>query len=87
MNLTTDWKYYYKLNFLQKKIPSNLLYSPKMNPSGDVLCIQYCQDNNYRNYDNYIPDEVIDFFYKRELKFLLEFQNFEFTPKIIDYSE
>lgn len=87
MKLTNDWKYYYKIDSLQKQIPSNMLYSPKMNPSGDVLCIHYCLDNAYRNYDNYVSEEVIDFFFKRELKFLLEFQNFEFTPKIIDYSE
>lgn len=81
-----DWKYYYKIDQKLTAMPSNMLYSPKINDSGDILCMHYCKDNTYRQ-PNDITEEVIDFFFKRELRFLTELKDLDFTPTILEVNE
>lgn len=81
-----NWKYFYKVDSHMTEMPSNMLYTPTMNNDGSVLCMHYCKDNVYRK-ENGVTEEVIDFFFKREVRFLNELKDFEFTPKLIELDE
>jgi hypothetical protein len=83
---TTNWKYFYKVDSFMSEMPSNMLYTPTMNDTGDILCMHYCKDNVYRK-ENGVTDEVITFFFKRELRFLTELKDHKFTPTVIEVDE
>ena len=74
--------YYYKTNSNGDQMAANMLYSPIM-VSDETLCMHFCKDPNYRSV-NEVSEEVITFFFQRELLFLRELNYFNFTPKIID---
>lgn len=81
-----DWKYFYKVDSHMTEMPSNMLYTPTMNEDGSVLCMHYCKDNVYRK-ENGVTQEAIDFFFKREVRFLNELNGFNFTPRLIEIDE
>jgi len=82
----TNWKYFYKVDSYMSEMPSNMLYTPTMNEDGSILCMHYCKDNVYRK-ENGVTDEVITFFFKRELRFLTELKDNKFTPTVIEVDE
>ena len=74
----------YKL-FDDKLRPTNLLYTPTLNDDGSVLCMQFINNPEYQmhNYRN-IPEELLSFFYHRELDNLKRFQGENWTPILYD---
>ena len=44
----SNWGYYHKLNPNGTPYPSNLLYTPRVNPEQTVMCAHYCIDPAYR---------------------------------------
>jgi hypothetical protein len=82
----TNWKYFYKVNSSMLNMASNMLYTPTMNEDGSILCMHYCKDNIYRTV-NEVTDDVITFFFKRELRFLKELKDYKFTPTVIEVDE
>ncbi len=87
MTDTTNWTYYYKLTQEGHPTDSNMLYSPKMNPEQNVLCMHYCVDQEYRKNGTVLEDDLIQWFFEREAKFLNELSHFKTTPKLyeVDY--
>jgi hypothetical protein len=81
---TTDWKYYYKLQPDGTPSATNLLYTPTMNADGTMLCMHYCSDPVYRNQTSAISEDVITWFFDREVRFLKEFSHLESTPTVYD---
>jgi hypothetical protein len=81
---TTNWKYYFKLLSDGYPAESNLLYTPTMNPEGTVMCMHYCSDPQYRTQDSRISEDVIDWFFNREVKFLKELAHLDATPEVYD---
>ncbi len=85
----TDWKYYYKLGPGGHKTESNLLYTPTVNNEGTVMCMHYRIDKQYRsNTPDELTQDLVDWFFKREVKFLKEMQHLSSTPEVyhIDYT-
>jgi len=81
----TDWNYYLKLNYDGNLRETNLLYTPTMNADGNVLCMHYCIDYDYRdNVPEKLTKELVDWFFEREVRFLKELQHLPQTPKIYD---
>lgn len=86
--ITDSWKYYYKLNEYGQSVESNLIYTPLLSPDGKTMCMHYCQNLEYQPH-RIIDQSTIDFFFNREVKYLQELAQFEFTPTLyeIDYSQ
>jgi len=61
----SNWNYYYKLTPSRVLNDSNMLYSPKVNPEGNVMCMHYCQDQVYRPGRELIDQELIGWFFNR----------------------
>ena len=79
-----NWKYYRKLAFDQE-VESNLLYTPTVNHEETIMCMHYCIDRNYRNNTpDSLSNELIEWFFEREVKFLVDLQYLKCTPKVYD---
>jgi hypothetical protein len=81
---TTNWTYYHKLKPNGAPSDSNLLYTPTINPEGTVMCMHYCSDLNYRKYATPISEDVINWFFEREVKFLKSLAHLDSTPEIYE---
>jgi len=85
MTDTSTWNYYHKLNPTGTLWSSNMLYTPRINSEQTVMCAHYCTDLNYRPNDtNIISEELLDWFFKRDVKFLTELADLATTPKLYD---
>lgn len=74
--------YYYKLDLDGKPTSSNLLYVPTID--GDVMCMHYATDRAYRSDGDIINEELLQWFFEREVRFLQELADLKTTPKVYD---
>ena len=82
---TDNWEYYFKLTQQQRLVESNLLYTPTVSPDGSMMCMHYCIDKKYRsNTPTELTDELVDWFFHREVRFLKEIEQFDFTPIVYE---
>ena len=86
MTDTNNWKYYYKLNPDGTPNSSNLLYSPRVNKDQSVMCMHYCKDTVYRKDEGVstIDEDLLQWFFEREVKFLTELSHLKTTPELYD---
>ena len=85
MTDTTNWSYYYKLNPSGTPHSSNLLYTPRVNPEQTVMCAHYCADQIYRqNETTVVSEELIEWFFYRDVKFLNQLSYLKTTPVVYD---
>jgi hypothetical protein len=81
----SNWEYYHKLNPNGNPYASNMLYTPRVNPEQTVMCAHYCIDPEYRPNDtNVVPEELIDWFFYRDVKFLNQLSHLNTTPVLYD---
>jgi hypothetical protein len=81
----STWSYYHKLNPTGTPYPSNLLYTPRVNPEQTVMCAHYCIDPGYRpNEDILVPEDLVDWFFHRDAKFLKQLSHLKTTPALYD---
>ncbi len=81
-----NWKYYFKISD-GVLCSSNLLYTPRISSMGDILCMSWNADESYQKteYDRpYYTQELVDFFFLRECKYLTVFQKYDWCPKLIE---
>lgn len=81
---TSEWTYYYKLSTDGTPCESNLLYVPLVNPQQDVMCMHYAVNKEYQQYIDTVPQDVVDFFFQKELRLITRAQNLQCTPKVLD---
>ena len=81
----SKWGYYHKLNPSGTLHPSNLLYTPRVNPEQTVMCAHYCIDSAYRPEETtIIPEELIEWFFLRDVRFLNQLSHLKTTPALYD---
>jgi hypothetical protein len=80
----TEWSYYHKLDTDGTLTSSNLLYVPKINPEQNVMCMHYCTDRAYRNDGDIINEELLQWFFEREVKFLNKLSTLKTSPAVYD---
>lgn len=80
----SNWDYYYKISPNRNLNTSNLLYSPKVNPEQNIMCMHYIWDPVYRKNDKPINDDLLRWFFEREVKFLNEMSHLITTPAVYD---
>lgn len=84
MTDTTNWGYYHKLDTDGTPTSSNLLYVPKVNPEQNVMCMHYCTDRSYRNDGDIINEDLLQWFFEREVKFLNKLSTLKTSPTVYD---
>lgn len=84
MTDTSKWDYYYKLSPSGITNTSNLLYSPRVNAEQNVMCMHYCFDKDYRKNDAPIAEDLLQWFFEREVKFLTELSHLKTTPAVYE---
>ena len=84
MTDTTNWKYYYKMNPSGSMGTSNMLYTPRVNPEQTIMCMSYAIDPAYKDNDHVITEDLLNWFFEREVKFLTEFANLKTSPEVYD---
>ena len=85
IDVTQDWTYLYKIGYIDKKLDTtNLLYTPLVSPSGNVLTMVYDETHPYQRASTGVTKKLVDFFFAREIKYLQIFQNYNWSPKILD---
>lgn len=80
------WEYIWKINPDSGRLNStNVLYTPTINPEKDRMCMHFLLDTEYMN-GSCVPrtEELMNFFFERELYFLKLFQNKPWCPKLYD---
>lgn len=83
-----NWKYFYKIDPVHRYLTeSNLLYTPLINPEGNVMCMWWDINSQYQPEHERLTIDLIDFFFNKELTYLTKFQNKPWTPKIIDLDQ
>jgi serine/threonine protein kinase len=81
-----NWDYYYKMTPAGNLRESNLLYTPYINPERDTMCIHYALNSDYQTKQQ-ATQEVVDFFFQRELRFLKELKHLSCTPTVLEVNE
>jgi hypothetical protein len=61
-----------------------MLYSPRVNAEQNVMCMHYAADPVYRKNEAPINDDLLQWFFEREVKFLNELSNLKTTPTVYD---
>ncbi len=82
-----NWEYYYKLSPEGLKWTNNLLYTPRMSPAGDILCMSWNANEPYQitEYERpYYTQKLVDLFFLRECKYLTLFQKYDWCPRLLE---
>lgn len=82
-----DWPFYYKIDpEYNSRVGNNLLYTPRINIEKQVMCMDWDSKSEYQNYSQRpdFTEELVSFFYERELYYLDKFKEFTWCPKILD---
>lgn len=89
---TTNWRYYFKIDpETGERCCNNMLYTPLINDNEDIFCMHWDKNSPYQQLDtpHELTDELISFFFNRELYYLMLFKDYIWAPKIlaVDYTE
>lgn len=81
----TNWRHLYKLDYLIKtEVATNMLYTPLVNPEGTILCMDWNVNPEYHYDSPEMTQELIDFFFEREVKYLTIFQKYDWAPTLLE---
>jgi hypothetical protein len=90
MNIN-EWNPYYKIDPTENRlVRSNMLYTPLVNPEGNVFCMNWDPVHPYQTMHGPRPDftpELLEFFFEREVTHLKLFNNYTWSPEVIDIDE
>lgn len=81
--MTSNWTPYYKM-YNGGYGTSNMLYTPLINPEGTVMCMDWSLSNDYHKLNTSRTQELLDFFFARELKYFKVFENYQWAPRLLD---
>lgn len=81
-----DWTPYYKM-FNGFHGTSNMLYTPLVNPQGNVMCMDWTLASDYHKYNTNRTQELLDFFFAREIKYFDVFKDYDWAPKLLDVTD
>lgn len=80
-----SWNYLYKIDYHDFTLcKTNLLYTPTVNSDGSVMCIDYSHDPIYQKNNSSIGNELLEFFFEKEVRYIKQFQGNSWAPKLID---
>jgi len=79
------WEHFYKISSEGYDCPANVLYEPFISETRDIFMMVFNNNNDYVSYsaDSY-TDDMVDYFFKREAKYVERFNGKDFAPEVID---
>ena len=78
-----NWSYCYKIKN-EKLETTNLLYTPLKNLEGNILKMKWDPNEPYQKSNKNLDQDLIDFFFDREVKYIQIFKDKKWTPNIIN---
>ena len=82
---TSNWDYFYKIDPpTGLYCETNLLYTPLVNPSKNIMCMHWDPNSPYQLENKRLTDELIDFFFEREIKHLEIFRKYSWASKVYE---
>jgi hypothetical protein len=60
------------------------MYTPLVSPDGSKMCMVWDEKHPYQGESTKLTKEVIDFFFEREVKYLMECQQFAWAPRVLE---
>ena len=82
--MNTDiWEYFYKISPTGDQ-PTNLLYTPLLNKEKNVLCMWWNDKSPYQEANQLLNNDLINFFFDREVNHLTSMQSRPWSPKLLD---
>lgn len=83
-----EWQYLYKIDYEHgHNVTTNMLYTPMINSDSNILCMLWDARNPYQCENTNLSDELVNFFFNRELTHLKLMQKFDWAPKIVDLKD
>jgi hypothetical protein len=83
----SNWNFYYKMTDKNPKSTSNLMYTPLINPEGNIMCMLWDEKSSYQKNNKNLTKDLIDFFFVRELKYINIFQKYNWAPRLLDVED
>ncbi len=80
----SEWRYYYKIDpEYNSRVGNNMLYTPTIN--GVEMCMHYDHTSEYQKASTRtdFTEELLGFFFERELEHLTKFQSYSWAPKLL----
>jgi len=81
--MDSNWNYLYKIVDGNPLVTTNLLYTPTVNDEQTVMCMSWDSKSEYQK-DRALTDELVEFFFDREVHYLEKFQGYDWAPEILD---
>ena len=82
---TGGWTPLYKIDYAHGHlVTTNMLYTPLVSPDGKKLCMVCDENSSYQAESNKLTRDVVDFFFEREIKYLMACQEFDWAPRILE---
>jgi len=79
----SNWNIFYKYK-QSAKVRPNLVYVPYINPSKDIFCMDYNINKSYFFDRPLYNEEVCQFYFNNELRWIEHFKNEQFAPEILE---
>lgn len=85
----SGWEYIYKIWDNGDVVATNVLYVPSLSPEKDKMCMHFDLHAEYYMPGSCVPrtEEMMEFYFQRELKHISIMQGQPFCPKIYDVDE
>ena len=77
------WNNFYKWDEGYDGAPTNVLYEPFVSQDQTLFRMDFNNSNKYFYNENYTED-MVNFYFERETKYLKEFSGSNFTPEVVD---
>ena len=85
--ITENWKPLLKFDHIDHtEGPSNLVYTPLVDPENTIMCMDFVNDYNYWFHDR-LPKPLTDRLYNTELSYLSKLQKYDWAPKLLEVEE
>jgi hypothetical protein len=64
--------------------PTNMLYTPLVNPEETIMCMHWDEHSPYQKGNSVLNTEMIDFFFENELKHREIFKNYKWCSDVLE---
>lgn len=79
----SSWEIFYKYK-QGGKLRANLVYVPRINPERNVFCMDFNINKSYFFDRSLYTDDIVQFYFDNEVRWIEHFKNKSFAPEIID---
>jgi hypothetical protein len=88
-----NWSLYYKIDPQSlRRETTQMVYEPKINKDKTIFCMDFLWPSEYQYkqtklYHSLYTDDFVDYMFKREIKYLELYKNYNWSPVVLDIDE